>query len=485
MAAAPPSVESVILKLQAECYPKRIRPIEFFKDFDPLRKNQVTEAQFIRGLNCLMPRLPAADWEALIAHYNCQNGFVDYKTFCEEIERVFTTAALQSLPDLVVPPPGHQLSKSQLPPLDMEMHAILHRVALLNCTRGIVWKYCFEDADRGDSASLTVRRRAGKVTEAQFRRCFPLQKDFSQDEITRIVHRYRDEEGNVDYKAMHDEVTDPVDIVKDAPVPTSHYFPPPGLLNDTWSKENYSILERVTAKVIELRVRLYDYFQDFDPLRKGYCTVGQLDTVFGILGLRFSEEEMERLKNQYSMTDLNLVKFNYAKFCQDVNRAFTYDQIHTDPLSRIEMPGPNATLPARRSRLDLSETERAQISEIEEDIRSRVRKRRILFVNAFKDFDKTNSGHVTVAQFARVLQTLGLNGGMQDDTQTDLLAKKYCDLGSRNYFNFREFCMSCDPPSEQLLLAEQQSKEPYEKPAASRYFDETGKVYDVTDGTFK
>merc|ERR1712194_500992 len=62
--------------------------------------------------------------------------------------------------------------------MSSEMHAILHRVALLTQTKGIVMKYCFEDAERKESTSLLVRRRAGRVTEAQFRRCFPLSADF-------------------------------------------------------------------------------------------------------------------------------------------------------------------------------------------------------------------------------------------------------------------------------------------------------------------
>ena len=105
--------------------------------------------------------------------------------------------------DAVISP---SLSRTHLPPLDAEMHAILHKVALLCRTRGIVWKYVFEDADRGDSAALTVTRRAGKVTESNFRRCFPLQRDFSEVEIKKIVQRYKHAEGMIDYRAMHEEV---------------------------------------------------------------------------------------------------------------------------------------------------------------------------------------------------------------------------------------------------------------------------------------
>ena len=40
-------------------------------------------------------------------------------------------------------------------------------------------------------------------------------------EIDRICDRYRDVNGNIDYRALHEEVTDPADTILDAPLPTS------------------------------------------------------------------------------------------------------------------------------------------------------------------------------------------------------------------------------------------------------------------------
>lgn len=475
MAAETPSLEKIIRKIQAEVFPKRIRPIEFFRDFDPLRKSQVTESQFTRCLKVLMPQLGPSEWATLIAAYEQGNGSVDYRSFCDEIETVFVTKSLERMPTLDVMRGGTQVALTQeIQHEDDEMDSILHRLSLLTRTRGIVSKYCYEDADRGDSASLTVRRRAGRVTEAQFRRCFPLQKDFSEYEITRLVQRYKEEDGTINYRRMHEDITDAVDIVKDAPIPTSHYIEP--ARNETWSKEKYTILERVTAKVIEFRVRLMDYFLDFDPLRKGFCTVGQLDTVFGILGLKFTAAEMAELKSQYLKQDLNQTLFNYSAFAADVNSAFTYSDIHTDPLARIIMPSSEATMPSRRSKVQLTDQEKLDVAELEADIRARVQKRRIMFINAFKDFDRANQGHVTVPQFARVMQTLGLSQG--DEAQISLLAKKYCDLNSRVYFNYREFCSVCDPVPEALQEAEHQNTQPYQKPQPSRYFTLQGQVYD-------
>eukprot|EP00392_Amoebophrya_sp_AT5.2_P017503 g17869.t1 len=423
----PPSLESILKRLQEECYPKRIRPVDFFKDYDHYRKCEITESQFMRCMKMLMPTLTPIEWEVLIAAYKQPSGLVNYKPLVTEVEKIFTTSGLTQDPTATVTAAGSGMTKHELPPLDDRMHAILYRVALLARTRAVVFKYAFEDADRGQSTSLLVPRRGGKVTESQFRRFFPLQKDFSEEEITLLIHRYRDPEGNVNYKALHDEVTDPTAIVKDQAVPTSKYIPPEELKMQKWSHEKYSILERVTAKMIELRVRPNDYFLDFDPLRKGFCTVGQLDTVFGILGVKFKPEEMQELKDLYSSVDLNLTMFNYGEFCKRVNAAFTYDQVHKDPLALVQMPTSDSTLPCRRSRLELSDVEKSKIADIEASVRQMVAKKRVLFVNAFKDFDRTNQGHVTVPQFERVMATLNLLSS-QDNTPLKLLAKKYCDL---------------------------------------------------------
>jgi len=178
----------------------------------------------------------------------------------------------------------------------------------------------------------------GKVTESQFRRAFPFgSREFSDKEVQVLMARYKDAQGNVNYKLMHEELTSPTAVVKDAPVPTSEYIPPPESEQKHWTSEQYSILEKLTATVIEKRCRLYDYFQDFDPLRKGFCTVGELDTVFGIVNLRLSAGDRNELHAMYCHQDLNLMKFNYAKFCKDIDKAFTYSDIHTDPLARISV----------------------------------------------------------------------------------------------------------------------------------------------------
>merc|ERR1719390_178123 len=85
---------------------------------------------------------------------------------------------------------------------------VLHRVALLVKTRGVVLKYCFQDFERSHATSLTVPRRSGKVTVEQFWRCFPFIKDLEKEDVELIISRYSTSSGDVHYQQLHDDISE-------------------------------------------------------------------------------------------------------------------------------------------------------------------------------------------------------------------------------------------------------------------------------------
>lgn len=477
-------VSDVILEVQREVFPQRIRILDVFRDFDRQKRDEITPSQFLRCMQMLFSRrvrVNPKDAQRVIEHYAVPNGNVNYKKFCEAVEEVFVTKHLHLDPTATVPEGGAQVHRKAevLKTEDPALNAILCRCSLLMKSRGIVMRYCYEDADRSDSTSLIVPRRGGKVTEDQFRRFFPFQTEFSMAEIEKIIVAYKEVDGNINYRRFSEDITSSDEVPKDAPIPTSEFIAPPDD-GAVWSNSEYAPLERMTAAIIERRLRLYDYFQDFDHLRTGWCRAAQFDTVVGImnLGPRVTQHDVAALKEQYGKQDLHLAMFNYAKFCEDVNRAFTHKNIHTEPLARIELTKPDATRPSRVARVLLTNDEKNKIAAIEENCRARVAKRRILFVNAFADFDPVHTGHVTVSQFYRVMETLNMNTSEED---MRLLTKRYCDQGNKIQFNYREFCRVCDPPDADMIFAEIQQMAPYEKHVPSKYFDNKTKVYQEKD----
>merc|ERR1719148_446515 len=150
------------------------------------------------------------------------------------------------------------------------MSHIMHRLATLCKSRGVVFKYLYQDWERGPSPSpsRTNPRRGGKCTVAQFKRLFPFKKEMSEDDIDYLIFRYQTPGGDVHFQAIHNDVSE-VLAPEPPPFPTSHLFLKPD--GTQWDHMTLSPMRKIQSKVVERRVRLTEYFQDFDPLRKGFC----------------------------------------------------------------------------------------------------------------------------------------------------------------------------------------------------------------------
>merc|ERR1719443_2741237 len=124
------------------------------------------------GLN-----IPPSEAEILAEHFTEDASppqIVNYRAFCDCINECFgILVGLESNPAQVVPRPGENVPPAFTPnPVENteQLDHVLHRLALLCKARGVVFKYCYQDYERGDAAALTVPRRGGKITIAQFKR---------------------------------------------------------------------------------------------------------------------------------------------------------------------------------------------------------------------------------------------------------------------------------------------------------------------------
>jgi len=470
---APTDIDMTVNKIQGHIFPRRIRAKEFFRDYDPLRSGRVTKEQFVRAVALMGVRLSASESETLADHFT--EGVqapqsVNYSAFCEHVDGVFHTPRLEKAPAHDVAPPGFGINTKfvtkDVSEEDRLKH-VLHRVALLARTRGVVLKYQFQDFERSDATSLTVPRRSGKVTVEQFCRCFPFLKDLEKEDLLLLIDHYTTPSGDIHFQQMHVDVSEQMSS-EPPPFPKSDLIIRPD--KNEWAQQKLSAVEKVQAKVVERRVRLNEHFQDFDPLRKGFCTLGQVKTVFAILKVEVNSADFDELTSFYMRDD---GMFCYAGFCADIDNAFTCRGLEGNPQAKCVMPDASTTAPARRNKMSLTPQENDIIRFVEDKIRARTSVRRIPLRSSFQDFDPIRRGHVTKGQFGRCMHSLGFE---LDDSTLSLLCKAYCDLGNHVDFNYLDFCASCDPPSAHEALAIEQTSQPYDPVRPSKYFDERGRV---------
>merc|ERR1712188_238273 len=139
-----------------------------------------------------------------------------------------------------------------------------------------------------------------------------------------------------------------------------------------WTHQSLGVVHKVQARVVERRLRLTEHFQDYDTLRKGFCSPGQVKSVLALLKISLEPPDFQELIQLYSRED---GLFCYAAFCAEVDQAFTVNGLERQPLARISMPDASTTMPARRNRISLSSEQIEAIQKLEDGIRARISSR--------------------------------------------------------------------------------------------------------------
>jgi Ca2+-binding EF-hand superfamily protein len=401
---------------------------------------------------------------------------VNYYRFCADVDEIFSSEEQQdSMKSMMMTSSPGSTVMSTFRPNSVEdedrfMH-VLHRVATLCKARGVAIKPLYLDLDRAPipNPSMQNPRRGGKVTRSQFIRTWPFKREMSSDDLELICDRYATKGGDVHFMALHNEVSE---VMGDPaqPFPTSPlHLRPDGT---KWSHSDLPVVRKIMSKVVEKRCRLKEHFQDFDPLRKGFCTPGQVKTVITIMGLSrdIDRTDFETVLSLY-MGDDGL--FDYRSFCDDIDIAFTAPNLERDPLARIELPDASTTAPARRNTMRLSDAKLSKGKHVEDKVRTFVRKRRLNMKPMFQDFDRAERGYVSRNQFARIMSMVQFE---LDEKAIDLLAGIYCDYGNHNDFNWKAFLRAVDPPAQDVEVAMMQMTSPFIAFKPRPYFNDRGRI---------
>ena len=79
-----------------------------------------------------------------------------------------------------------------------------------------------------------------------------------------------------------------------------------------------------------------------------------------MLNFNLSTEEYETLAERYKTSDPEYM-IDYKTFCANINKAFTTYGIQQDPTAKVAKVTVDATIPARRKYLDITEADAAAI----------------------------------------------------------------------------------------------------------------------------
>lgn len=133
--------------------------------------------------------------------------------------------------------------------------------------------------------------------------------------------------------------------------------------------------ERLKAAVVMKRIRIEEFFRDFDKLRKGRVTRPQFKSILSSMNFTLTNDEFKALAKKYETNDPERF-FRYVDFVRNINSAFTIQGIDKAPTTVVAPITQNDTLLARRKYLNGLPNQEA-IGEILERYRTEVKNKRI------------------------------------------------------------------------------------------------------------
>ncbi|RLN88905.1 hypothetical protein BBJ28_00002214 [Nothophytophthora sp. Chile5] len=445
---SPPEFRSLKAKIRMLCKQRRIRLEEFMKTFDIHRVKKIKAEQFKRALDVSGLHLSSNEIGLLLAKYRFADdpSFVDYRRFCDLIDKVFTVKGLEAKPtvqtsthnDVTAP---KKFALENLPGAEeAQLASIRQKLLAAVMNKGIVLKDVFHDFDRSN---------AGKVTKPQFVRDMLDIVALSPDEMNLLLKAYGDHL-DVHYRALHYDICPGaagagVKAVEPRS-PERRHFSAPAMTGHAGHSDAVQELEaELSDLVLRDRIRTKNFFTDFDQLRTGKCTEMQFKRCVKLCFPSVNESDLDLLVRKYAtLKTLDTTKVDYVRFCNYIEGKSNRDSIQDNNFDDILATITSAT--NHSTALSCSREKRGSLSDAEvENHRAMMQRlstfcstRRILIKPTFQDFDKGRREHITVDQFFRVMAMFKLN--LTGESEKQALLRRYASVHGDRFVNYVTFC---------------------------------------------
>jgi len=476
-------VAEVELRLQNAIFQRRVRLKDFFNDYDRLRTGLVTQTQFKRGMLAAMDigGLSQHEIDTLSEEYKEPSDVlqrVNYFKFCDNMENVFNKKGLEQRTCTPVPAP-HQWQMDDFgdanPFLtDDEQVQFLHIMDMITSAtsqRRMNLKPFFENFDR---------HNIEEVSDAQFTRALlmtgipvteedqtilkkayhnPLRKKMIRygvfwDNIKALLPRLPAHVGSAPINYINTLAKDEND--PDPAGPTSkggERLPPsrerrPGRRIQINDIDLEGLMDKLRSRVLVRKLRINDFFKEFDRLRSGYCSKAHFRSAMGVANLNLTEAELGLLEEAYGHPNAE-DKFAWVDFSEALLLVFNQRNLEKQPLTDGQLTYVPGTESLNPQYVPTKTVTQREISPEEDDRINAVLdrfaalcqvKRMVSIYDYFQMFDPLRSGKVTKARFFRVITGMGFE---VDELDVEALCLRYLDLGGQ--FNYIMFADDAQP----------------------------------------
>ena len=423
VALEPEDLDDILSRIRKECSEKRIRLQEFFRDFDRLRSGNITIPQLRIGLSMAKIDLSQAEYDLLVDQFaSDKKGMIRWRDFCDEVDKIFTLKGLEkdATIDVQRPMTTIKYGKRQSTKTDSNLaQRLVSKFKAQLLRERLDAKSFFQSWDRHNRF---------KISPKQFRQVLATFNFVLTDkESQALCAYYSNQNGEIEYlKFLRDANPDSFSQVEET---KSKYF------TKSWKFDGVTEYEELMIKIKSIvkknRIRLLEYFQDHDVLRKGYVAYMKFKGVLHSQHIELTEKEYEILINKFSVTeDKKLI--NYVFFEEEIDRIFTKKGLEKEPTTKLEVFEPVNLIDPEDV---LTDSEEVILENCLIRLGTETRNRRLLLKPFFQDKDKIRCGVVANSRFRSIFDFLKLS---LTDQEYGIINKRFV-AGAPNEINYLAF----------------------------------------------
>lgn len=170
--------------------------------------------------------------------------------------------------------------------------------------------------------------------------------------------------------------------------------------------EMQALMRKVKECVKRDRIRLLEFFQDHDMLRKGVVTPTQFRSVLHAHKVQLTSAEYAQLEKCLAVpNDANAPLVNYIDFCEEIGNIFTSKDLEKNPTKTLQAFTAPSILDPKNC---LSDEEENQLHAVLTRLGTDVKHRRLLIKPFFQDKDKSSSGFIAMSRFCSIFDNMKL-----------------------------------------------------------------------------
>ena len=404
----PDDIDDVITRIRVLTKQQRIRISEFFRDFDRLRSGHITAAQFRIGLTMAKCPVSSQEFDHLINHFKApkEGAHVCWRDFSERVDEIFTTKGLEKSVDI---PVGEVRTNTVYGRREAteEERALVQTV--VENFREVIRK------NRLDAKSFFQDRdalRHFKVSPKIFRQVLnTLGFQISENEVNAVALVYGNEDNSIKYAEFLRDANCLEYVINGNTTGAKSTF------RDKFTdfdgvQEHNDLMLKVKQIVKKDRIRLLEFFQDFDTLRKGYLPAQKFRSTLHAQRIQLTSGEYDKLEKHFALSNDNGL-VNYVTFCEELDFIFTNKALEKNPTQRPD----SFNAPSILDPKDVLNGEEEQVLiACLERLGVEVKHRRLLIKPHFQDKDRSRSGFIAFSRFRSIFDTFRLQVSAEEMT---------------------------------------------------------------------